>query len=56
MLAEDSKTEKYHDIVNSAGVIGNIADLLLDEEADPLKRDMLGRIKARAERLEELMR
>ncbi len=56
MPAEDPKTEKHHDIVNSAGVIRNLADLLLDEEADPLKRDMLGRIKARAERLAELMR
>ncbi len=56
MPAGELEMEKHHDIVNSAGVIRNLAELLLEMEADPLKRDMLGRIKARSERLEELMR
>lgn len=55
MPVEELNTEKYHDIVNSTGVIRNLADLLLDDEADPLKRDMLGRIKACAEKLVELV-
>ncbi len=50
------RRERYHDIMNSVSVIKNMTELLLDEKGDPLKRDILLKINARAERLVELMR
>lgn len=56
MLMDDLKTEEYHEIINSVGVIKNLAELLLEEEVEPSKRDMLSRIMARSEKIVELMR
>jgi len=40
--------EKYHDMMNSASVIKGMADLLIDDEVSPEKKDMLTAIAERA--------
>lgn len=55
MATEDLEPEKYHDIMNSVSVISSAAELLLEDEEEPLKKDLLSRIKARAEKIAELV-
>jgi hypothetical protein len=45
--------KKYHDLMNSAAVIKNMAELLFEEEADLERKDMLSTIAARAEQVAE---
>jgi hypothetical protein len=40
--------EKYHDMMNSASVIKGMAELLIDDEPEPEKKDMLYAIADRA--------
>ncbi len=55
MPEEVLKTGRYHDVMNSVGVIKNVAELLLEEEVEPQRRDMLLKIKARSEKIAELI-
>jgi nitrogen-specific signal transduction histidine kinase len=47
------KLKEYHDIINSASVIRGMAELLMEEERAPAKKDMLSVIMNRAEKVAE---
>ncbi len=52
-MAEESKLEKYQDMMNSASVIKGMAEILIEDEVISARKDMLSTIRERAERVAE---
>ena len=50
-MAEELKLEQYHEMMNSTSVIKGMAELLIEEEGAPAKKDMLSVIVSRADKV-----
>jgi hypothetical protein len=48
---EELKLEQYHNMMNSTSVIKGMAELLLEEEGVPTRKDMLSVIVSRADKV-----
>lgn len=55
MPAEELKSGKYHEIMNSVSVVKNMAELLMERETEPSRKEMLLKIIARSDKIAELI-
>lgn len=55
MPAEELKPGKYHEVMNSVSVVKNMAELLMEGETEPSRKEMLLKIIARSDKIAELI-